>query len=75
MELLKRNFEVALATGQYAMKEVERTSQETLKEAKRTLFFTDIDDTVLAQHNTTGASVDVFQELEILLLEQGLEIV
>ena len=51
------------------MKEVERTSQEALKEAKRTLFFTDLDDAALAQKNTTGASVDVFEELEYLLAE------
>ena len=69
LDLFKRNFEAALATGQYAISEVERTSQEALKEAKRTLFFTDVDDAVLVEKNTTGASVDVFQELEYLLAE------
>ena len=69
LDLFKRNFEAALATGQYAMKEVERTSHEALKEAKRTLFFTDVDDAVLVQKNPTGASVDVFKELEYLLAE------
>ena len=69
IDLFKTHFQSALEAGQNAMKAVERTSQEALKEAQRTLFFTDVDDVVLAKKNPTGASVDVFQEMEVLLVE------